>query len=385
MFVLKSYAVKKQSWITIFIHGSVGLRANVNLNTFRRLVRDCVTGSLYEKNVSTIRQNPFLYTMQPMQEYGLKAISKYNSIHSGPYAFANIYNYMLKKHIDNNSRNKFYTFGWSGLISKKQRYKEARILYVQLKKELARLSQKGIIPKIRIVAYSHGASLAYNLATLRKTEFPRDQFVINEMTSIGTPIFSSTKNLICHPIFKKVYHFYSESDSIQKLDIFSGNSPFSHRSFHGPLPNKLKQIEIKLTEKICQPKCWFSKWQKNCINHSPGHVELWFFGWALRGYRQDFILNPLPTAILIPYLQQLADNNTLGTNNLTIDLKPKNNYVCITKKQYSAGCPGICLPFLEPNEFEYLKAKALKFHPERPKYIDSYNRMQSNFNCNLYK
>ena len=37
-------------------------------------------------------------------------------------------------------------------------------------------------------------------------------------------------------------------------------------------------------------------------NVSPGHIELWFWGWTLHHYRKTFPLWPFPVATFIPFI-----------------------------------------------------------------------------------
>ena len=39
----------------------------------------------------------------------------------------------------------------------------------------------------------------------------------------------------------------------------------------------------------------------------PGHTELWSFGWIPGSYRHQFPLNPLPYAVLLPYMIYAVD------------------------------------------------------------------------------
>ena len=65
---------KKEQWINIIVHGSVGLQASLNMSTVRRLIRDKVDGSFYQQNVLSMRQNPELFTLQPIDRLGMYAV-----------------------------------------------------------------------------------------------------------------------------------------------------------------------------------------------------------------------------------------------------------------------------------------------------------------------
>src|SRR5262249_9749337 len=133
------------------------------------------------------------------------------------------------------------------------------------------------------------------------------------------PIQYETDYLINDPIFKKVYNFFSRSDRVQKLDFFSCGAFFSDQVFKShcdfEVPDKLVQIELRVIRKINeakQPFCLTDDqlpllYNGTCCsrlirNVSPGHAELWFFGWTPMHYRSTFPLYPLPIVAFIPYI-----------------------------------------------------------------------------------
>lgn len=383
-FILNFHIFKckiSDNWITIFIHGSIGLRANFNLCTFRRLIRDKIKGTDYERNVLAIRENPYLFTMQPIQKLGLRPIENNCSSPCGPYAFSQLFDKMIRKY-NFNQKNKYYTFGWSGLVSFSRRFEEARILYKELRNILSKLKKRGIEPKLRIVGYSHGATLAFNLAAIREQEFPQDCWQINEIISIGMPIINTTEKFINHPIFEKIYHIYSRADTIQRLDIFSPCNLFSRRRFHKCTARKLVQIELKITGKLLlSPNCKISRKMLYSTDQSPEHIELWFFGWTDSGYRQNWIMYPLPAAILTPYLID-STNKFLGySNHFIINVKPELECSII---QPFACKSKFCIPFMNLKEFNEFKWEACKFHPSQLKYKEKNIELQRNIDPKVY-
>jgi len=112
--------------------------------------------------------------------------------------------------------NSLYLFGWSGRLSAHERYWAAVVLY----QKLAALSQKyhqkfGMLPRIRLVAHSHGGNVALNLARIHKAR--KDNFDIDSLILLACPVQQETKELVNSDFFKKIYAFYSSLDMVQVL------------------------------------------------------------------------------------------------------------------------------------------------------------------------
>lgn len=349
------------SWINIFIHGTVGIRSNFNICTFRRLIKDEICGTEYEKNVYRIRQYSPLYTTQPMQELGLKKIDAC-SAHCGPYTAAILLDDMFKK-FQSTTDNSFYTFGWSGLLSFKRRHEEARLFYIELRKEIARLTALGQKPKIRLIGYSHGATLGFNLAAIREFEFPEDAFCIDEIVLLGMPVQHETNRLIDSPIFKKIYHIYSRADAVQRLDIFAPTNLISYRRLRCPSQN-VTQIELRVTAKLLKiPGQSLPQGLRGTINQSPGHGELWFFGWTPNDYRNNFTFYPLPALTFVPYLIYASQCLEDKPKHIIVDLRPDQEMAILTNKYDKCK---YMIPFMSHEEINALKNIACSLKPELP-------------------
>ncbi len=354
-------AMNEQSneWITVFVHGTFGIQSNLNIGTLIRLWQDNIDySSSYFRNVQRMRAKQAYYALQPMQELGLKKIIHDLSAHRGPYLFSLIFNEILHMYEQQPSRNNNYTFGWSGLVSVTHRLEESRCFYHELRNEIERLRQiHGHVPKIRLISYSHGGSLCLNLALIRKTEFPQDSFAIDELTLIGVPIQKVTSCFVHDPMFKKVYNISSAGDNIQRLDFFTPCDIFSHKKFHSScnqeLPDKLKQIEIQMSTAACK--------RHSRIGRSPGHIELWFFGWTTSLYRRSFPLYPLPVAVFIPYITTTVDQNiSVYPKKITFQIHPDSGQSFLST---CADNQKKCVPFISCNELDQLREKALSMHP----------------------
>lgn len=371
-----------EEWITIFVHGTLGLRSNFSFATLGQFFRDTIEGTTYEKNVRTIRSNPFVFTMQPIQEVGLKKINAHCSCPCGSYVFALLYNHLLKKY-NSGTKNSYYTYGWSGLLSYKQRHKEAGLFYRALREELQKFAAQKRFPKVRLVTYSHGGNLALNLGVIRSTDFPKDRFIIEELSMIGMPVQYANSCLICHPIFKRIFHMYSAGDHVQRLDLFSPSNFLSHKRFHGRLPSKLTQIELRVSAPLLRiPGVTLPANARCNVDQSPGHIELWFFGWTPKNYRRNLALYPLPMATFIPYFIHTATTCWPQERHLCFDIRPHQEKVIL-----SAVCNKTkkTVPFLNACDLTTLQRKAAEFHPGQKKYIDCYMRLQRSVNSDAYQ
>jgi hypothetical protein len=314
--------------LTIFIHGSVGLQANISLGNLFRLLNDNICNSTYEQTVYAIRHDPFFYQYQPIQELGLRRIDNSFNTSIGAQLFAKLFHAFLPRS-EKQIPHHYYTFGWSGLVSSARRYNEAHELYMAIKT----LHNKYPNSPIRVVGYSHGGNLALNIAGVRMRSFPDDQFNIDELICIGTPVQKETADYIYNPIFKKIYHFYSRADCIQRLDCFSLRRFFSQRRFesfaHTSLPKNLVQAEIKIFDTM---RNVHKRVPKHTVDRSPGHTELWFFGWVNESYRHHFPLYPLPTAVLLPFLIQKIQELKPDDQHVIIEIKPYQNTLSIRSR-----------------------------------------------------
>ncbi len=299
--------VQREPWITVFIHGSFG--PLIGLLSFSRVLKDDLYGSLYKDINKRMRQDPFFYKDQAMLQRGLVPISPTFNIRQADNkkcaAFPIIKAYDIVQNIvkPGKEQNYFYTFGWSGLMSQHRRRLEAVRLYNGLCEELEKFKQKGITPKIRILAHSHGGNLCLNIAAInhamkgtdpltlshegyrkettdslqkmvdlikklpekpKTTEVKGQRYYdyaplcpslhINELIILGTPVQPETEFFCLSDTFEKFYHFYSEEDAIQKLDGFTTKQYKSEQR----LPDELFSC-VNSGSKITQAKIMYER------------------------------------------------------------------------------------------------------------------------------
>lgn len=377
-----------EEWMTVFVHGIMSVRPHISLGNIIRLMLDQVQNTSYARTVGNIRKDPFFCKNQAMQGYGLQKIkTECRAKGYAPGALSLIFEEMTQEaYPDKKIKNIFYTFGWSGIISPKTRKKAGLQLYHELEQEIKRVQSLGYSPKIRIIGYSHGGNVALNLGTTYSKNHNNHSYHIDELVLVGTPIQGENDHLIESNLFKLIYNIYSQADRIQALDFFSFKRFFSQKIFKSrpgfKLPKKLTQIQIKVTEKV---RSSFGKKQADTNatskytdtdilisgkarflrDVSPGHSELWFFGWTPQYYRQNFPLYPLPTITMIPHIirhiEQFKDNIS-PEKTIVADLRPHYAHMIIHKendyREYSI------VPFPSHQKIVALGNKAALYTPD---------------------
>ncbi|HSC25554.1 MAG TPA: hypothetical protein VLB80_05070 [Candidatus Babeliales bacterium] len=372
---------KDETWVTVFVHGIMSIQPHLTLQNVMRFVRDDVHHTIYSKTVEYMRLDPYFYLNQAMQEFGLKKI-ELNNLKPGhaTNAIAHIYNDVTKL-VSPNTKNSYYTFGWSGLLSPTARYADSIQLLEELMHELQKnYWQHGVFPKIRLIGYSHGGNVCLNIAAARQNIDPTIPLSIDELILIGVPIQTETDYLANDPLFKKIYHFFSQKDRIQRIDFFSFNRIFSRRYFRNSnnfkVPKKLMQIDMKFIRKahtrhdskerqaasidFSNPSIisGHSRLLRNC---SPGHLEFWFFGWSPKHYRESFVLNPLPAFVVIPYVLHYItkiQDQIVTPHPIIVDIRPEFETMLIKQRKYNNFT--YVFPFLSHEEINKLTSIANK-------------------------
>lgn len=345
--------------LVVFIHGTIGLRHHLSLKTFFTLLRDNVEHTMYKKSITLARNDPFFYQNQTMQHLGFQPIKNTPEKHH-PIAPLFAYLYEQLNPQKTTTKTLYYTFGWSGLASHKERLKAARAFYIGYKQLLKDIEELyGVTPITEVVGYSHGATTVLLTEEVRQSLQEDPPFIIDRLMLLGTPVQADTEQYICSPLFKTIFHFYSRSDSVQCLDCFSTKRFFSRRRFshrtYCTLPDSLRQIEIRITTRRPHKK------RGNRINKSPGHMELWFFGWPTTLYRATFPFYPLPTAVFLPYMAYIAETESPAQKHIVMDLQPDTGYATIrprfTYRQKK-------VPFFTYDQLRPFQDKALQYKPD---------------------
>jgi len=377
------YDKNEPLWLTVFVHGIVSIQPYLSFNNFMRFMQDNIKDTYYEKSVSIIRENEFFYKNQPMGPIGLHYIDPLQHLsqkNNSSLAMVYIFEQMQKLAGDKKAAHRYYLFGWSGLLSPRGRYEDAKKLFELLDQEIQRLKPDHNDIRIRLIGYSHGGNVALNLGAIHQDIYPTSELSIDELILIGTPIQHDTDYMINDSLFKKIYNIYSCSDRVQKIDFFSLKRLLSGRTFTPykcfTLPSKLTQIQLKImrhkTDRQSRKKCTHQQKildpKKRGIisgrssllrNASPGHAELWMFGWTPRFYRSHYPLYPLPTIGILPFIlksvkeyldldrQHHIKNRYLSHNrskHIIVDVRPQDEYILVKKQKTKAL--KLILPFI---------------------------------------
>lgn len=370
-------------WLNVYVHGIISIKPHITVSNFMRFLTDNVCDSIYAETVDLMRDDPFFFQNQAVQERGLHRIDlAHQTKGSAASAMANIFEMVHQINPLVSSTNYYYTFGWSGLLSRSARYNDARDFLFELENEVAHFRAQGIQPKVRLFGYSHGGTIVIKLGMVKQKEQLQPNFIIDEAFLFGTPIQFDTDNYINDPLFKKVYNIFSRGDRVQKLDFFSCGEFFSERIFKNhcdfTVPDKLVQIEVRVIRKkgeACKPlipnmnDCSLiydgKKCSRNFRNVSPGHTELWFFGWTPLNYRCTFPLYPLPIVAFMPFIInniKPLEPNFKPETPITITIDPRRNSMIINN---NLKCQQVYkLPFVGVENLIELKNAALRFKPD---------------------
>jgi hypothetical protein len=97
---------------------------------------------------------------------------------------------------------------------------------------------------------------------------------------------------------------------------------------------------------------------------SPGHAELWFFGWTPENYRERFTLMPLPAVAVLPLIidaaHQFEDQDLFDTPTL-VDIRPEHE-IMIVKNQKSSRSV-VVGEFIPLDKLEEIKQYSMRFRP----------------------
>jgi hypothetical protein len=374
---------QEQVWLNVYVHGIISIKPHITVSNFILFLTDNVCDSIYSETVTQMRDSPFFFQNQAMQHRGLRQINlDDHKKGASASAMANIFEMNNQINPLVPTKNYYYTYGWSGLLSRSARYNDAREFFYELEEEVAKFHAQGINPKVRLLGYSHGGTIILKLGMVKQKENLQPHFNIDEAFLFGTPIQFDTDLYINDPIFKKVYNIYSRGDRVQQLDFFSCGEFFSDRIFKNHcdfvVPDKLVQIEIRVIRKkgeACKPivadvqPCRLLYDGKTCSrnlrNVSPGHTELWFFGWTPMHYRHTFPLYPLPIVAFVPFIINSIkplERNFKPEMPITVTIDPRRNSMIVNN---NLRCPQVYrLPFVGIENLIALKELALQFKPD---------------------
>lgn len=367
----------RETWINIFVHGIISLTPVLSFKTMNHVKQDDLDNTVYIEYVKNARSNSFFCKNEPKQAVGLQKIEKDEiDRNSSCSTIAKLFDLQFQ-----DSNNYYYTFGWSGLMSNKKRYQDAKNFYNQYSKEIQSFRDKGIYPKTRLICFSHGGSIGLEIGEVIKKENLPLLFNIDELILLGTPILDETRRFVNEPVFKKIYNFYSGSDRVQILDFSQENKHFSRRKFKAVKDfqpnNNLLQIKLEIFRPVKPKNGEIAKdvqWNLCPPRHSvgirkasPGHCEWWFLKYTNNFYRDTFPFEPLPVVAFIPTIINNLNNSKFEPNKtkifgnmINVKIRPFEHSMII-----ESGKTKTKLDFLSKEEFNLFKDIVYKLNIEK--------------------
>ena len=107
---------------------------------------------------------------------------------------------------------------------------------------------------------------------------------------------------------------------------------------------------------------------------APGHFELWFVGWTLLNFRNDFPLNPLPIAAFLPLLTFDHESHPEVSHDLLLDINTTTETMTFIdrKPRYKRNKSIVEKPFLPQKMLVEMQEYARNFEAEDYD-VDTYN------------
>ena len=369
---------KPEDWITVFVHGTFS--CHFGLLSLSAVFNDSIGKTLYKKIVESKRKDPSNFIDQAMLQRGLIKIQPSydlhvtNGQHFSAYPLAQVFQDFTHHISQKQIHTTFYTFGWSGLLSQKQRRIESVRFYNALTAEIEHYHLLGKHPKIRLVAHSHGGNLCLNLAAINDIlslpsydnvstttadaatnetlaamfnylkklpnkesvanakkfksfdHVPTAHLTINELVLFGTPVQIETEPLYFSPTFKKIYHFYSEEDSVQPFDFVSTKKQSSRRIKRttAQLPKILAFPQL-IQGKIVVNRHRRHHRKENSKKYALSHKDLWAISW----HPGNNPLAPLPIFVFTPLLLAALDAQTVACHDVDVNIRITRKYLKI--------------------------------------------------------
>lgn len=224
----------------VFVHGT-RLPGFIFLDPKATFKHKVSKDSVYVQVLSRIRHHEYFMTYQPLLELGMQEVTSEQLTawreHTLPPSLfkraaihiAGAYDTFLPP--QPHTINKYYTFGWVGVLDDLFRRKDAKKLYTALCTLRNTLQNQYHTHDIRFVlhGHSHGGNVILYLPRFEHKY--HNNLVIEHTVLYGTPIQPETAHYAQDPLFKNIYNIYSEGDHVQIGDRFSTKSKKSCRRF----------------------------------------------------------------------------------------------------------------------------------------------------------
>lgn len=316
-----SYAATHRTVVHVFVHGTrfAWLAALSVVATYRQRLDGA---SWYTRAMYASRANPLQFDAEIMQEPGLHEITaatmtqaRWGTLAADIRRRAAVqaitaYDSFLPD--DDTVTNKYYTFGWSGMLSIEERKKAGEQLYdelIALRDDLrAHNTESNVI--FIVHGHSHGGNVVLNLAHW-ETEKHRELHIAYALLYC-TPLQIETIDYAQSPVFEKIISFYSPGDSVQVSDWVSTSQPALRKNrrladfftWHNTPENYRLDVCICLNG------------NQNVFNHT---AFFWMDDTLYRANPQCEALRPLPIVAFAPKIMALMDR--LAHHNANAQVK----------------------------------------------------------------
>lgn len=345
----------------IFIHGTFGYRNILNFNFDWRNIKNSFKkafeiGSsiktfrkqIYSEEIKKIENNRWSinnldYDYIMSSEKGIVKINinkennnNNNNLSKSTINSIKIINREMIKNFKDFDLN-YYIYNWSGALLEQKRKEES----VDLFKAINELKMKDEIEKKEsvfiICGYSHGGNLALNLGDIINLNNAKDDFKVDYLILIGTPIYNFTKKMIMaknknnNYVFENIINIFSSGDKTQISDIISAGKYLGTRRIISEKRENLFQFSISYYKNLIDNKN-INPNLKNKINsknfYFPNHKELFYF-------KNNSFYEVFPIVLLLPYYIRFVDNLKFKKekNNRFESFYENDNFYFMLKKK----------------------------------------------------
>lgn len=345
----------------IFIHGTFGYRNMLNFNfdwrniksSFRKIyeIGSFIKSSrkqIYSKEIESIEKsrwniNNLDYDYIMSSEKGIVKINlnkqkNNNNLSKSTINSIKIINKEMIKNFKDFDLN-YYIYNWSGALLEQKRKEES----VDLFKAINNLKIKDEIEKKEsvfiICGYSHGGNLALNLGDIINLKNAKDDFKIDYLVLIGTPIYNFTKKMIMaknknnNYVFENIINIFSSGDKTQISDIISAGKYLGTRRIIGEKRENLFQFSISYYKNLINfdnKNINFNISNKfnNKNFYFPNHKELFYF-------KNNSLYEVFPIVLLLPHYIKFVSDLRLKKekNNRFESFYENGNFYFMLKKR----------------------------------------------------
>jgi len=317
----------------IFIHGTYGYGNILNFNfdwhnikdsfkkvleigssirTFRKQIYDEKIKNL-EIGRWNVNNLDFNYIMSSKRGIVKINLNENNNLSKSAINSIEIINKEMLKNFKDFNLN-YYVYNWSGALLQDKRKEESVDLFKNINELKLKDENEEKESVFIICGYSHGGNLALNLGDILNLQYAKNDFKIDYLILIGTPIYNFTKKMIMSKnknnnyVFENIINIFSNGDNTQISDIISAGKYLGTRRIIKESRENLFQFSISFYKNLIN----FSN-KKKLINYDlinkfnnknfyfPNHKELFYF-------KNNSLYEVFPIVLLLPhYIKFVSD------------------------------------------------------------------------------